>query len=301
MTACGPNVPPLPPILFLGGKGGVGKTTLSAALALALAEQGEKVLLLSTDPAHSLADLLEQPLGDRPVEVRPGLFVRELDPEVARRQYLEQVQENIQQFTQPEFLQEAERQIELAGQHPGVMESALFEALCRTLDEIDAWDRIIVDTAPTGHTLHLLTLPASMRAWTEALLSRHGQGQGGPEQARWDRARTVLEQRRALFERSRERLQAPATTAFLLVANDDRLSVLEAERARQTLEQADVAIPCLFINRAEAGTDDLHQRLQARFPGQRLHPIEASKPPPLGLNGLQALSRQLAGVLCLKE
>jgi len=286
----------LPKIALLGGKGGVGKTTLSAGLGLAFAERGERVLLLSTDPAHSLSDLLEQPLGDTPREVRPGLHARELDPEVARDAYLKTVRENIRRFTQPEFLQEADRQVMLAGQHPGVMESALFQALCQCLDEAEQWDRIIVDTAPTGHTLHLLSLPQSMGAWTEALLARQGEGQGGPEAERWQKAREVLEARRALFERTRDRLQDPTTTAFLLVANDDRLSILEAERARETLNTAGVHIPCLLLNRSD-GMDDEHRKtLQQRFPAQHLHTIPGITPPPHGLPGLEAIATQLRSI-----
>ncbi len=292
-----PQAISLPPIVLLGGKGGVGKTTLSAALGLALAERGKRVLLVSTDPAHSLADLLEQPLGDAPRRVQGGLFAREIDPEAARAAYLDTVRDNIRRFAQPEFLQEAERQVMFAGQHPGVMESALFEALCRCLDEIGQWDHIIVDTAPTGHTLHLLTLPQAMGAWTEALLARQGEGQGGPEEERWQKAREVLQARRALFERTRDRLQKPATTAFLLVANDDRLSLLEAERARQTLEQAAVSIPYLLINRSQDDADSLRQRLQHHFPGQTIHPLPNATPPPLGLTSLGDFARQLADVM----
>jgi len=289
-------------ILFLGGKGGVGKTTLSAGLALGLAEQGEKVLLLSTDPAHSISDLLDISLSDTPKEVHPGLHVRELDPERAREQYLDQVRENIRAFTQPAFLREAERQITLAGQHPGVMESAIFEALCRILDEHEDWDRIIVDTAPTGHTLHLLSLPEAMGQWTEALLSRQqpsARGQEDPQtEERWARARKVLEERRALFERTRNHLQSAASTAFLLVVQEDRLSIREGERAAAQLLKAGVSQPAILVNRVPAENLDQdwpRQDLRKAFPRELLHPLPDYRPCPMGLEGLRPISQALRG------
>lgn len=279
----------LPKVIFFGGKGGVGKTTLAAATAAGLAETGEQVLLLSTDPAHSLGDLLDAPLGDRPVELAPGLHVRELDPEQARADYLAKVKENIRRFAAPEFLREAERQVELSGQHPGVTESALFEALCRQLDEAEKWHRIIVDTAPTGHTLHLLTLPESMRAWTDALLARQAHLPAGttPEgEERWQRARELLEARRALFERSRNLLRDAARAGFVLVINDDRLSVREGARARDTLRKAGVSVPAVIVNRAFIGTAARLSVLAESFPGVPLLPVAASDPAPQGLAGL---------------
>lgn len=287
---------PLPKIVFFGGKGGVGKTTLAAATAVGFAQQGERVLLVSTDPAHSLGDLLDRELGDEPLELAPRLCVRELDPERARVSYLATVKDNIRRFAAPEFLREAERQVDLSGQHPGVAESALFEALCRQLDEVDHWDRIIIDTAPSGHTLHLLTLPESMAAWTEALLTRqtHPSGGAAPEgEDRWRRARATLEARRALFERTRSRLLDSNTSGFILVVNDDRLSVREGERVRATLDRAGVSIPAVLINRVKVDIAQVRQRLANDFHCLPLLLLPAQEPAPQGLAGLTPLIQAL--------
>lgn len=283
-------------ILFFGGKGGVGKTTLAAATALMFAERGKRTLLISTDPAHSLSDLLDADLGDTPQEVRPDLWVRELDPERARTRYLETVKANIRRFAAPEFLQEAERQVELSGQHPGVAESALFEALCRQLDDLDSWDHLIIDTAPTGHTLHLLTLPEAMQAWTQSLLAHQLHQRKGNLPASQDprqQARQVLETRQALFQRTRERLQDGATTGFVLVVNDDRLSVSEGVRAREALVEAKVPVPALLVNRASADPSALWEAMSQRFPGLPLAVLPAQSPAPQGLEGLTLLALQL--------
>lgn len=288
---------PLPPVVFFGGKGGVGKTTLAAATAAGFASRGEKTLLISTDPAHSLGDLLDTRLGDSPTAVAPNLWVRELDPDTARKRYLQTVKDNIRSFAAPEFRQEAERQVDLSGLHPGVMESAVFEALCRQLDDADQWDRLIVDTAPTGHTLYLLTLPESMQAWTDALIQRQSvqptaQAPEGAE--RWRKARETLEARRSLFERSRNKLQDAQQAGFVLVINDDRLSVREGVRAWETLHTAGVAIPAVLVNRAEQEADAIKERLAGQFPQRPLLILPARHPAPQGLAGLQGLAQTLA-------
>jgi arsenite/tail-anchored protein-transporting ATPase len=283
-------------ILFFGGKGGVGKTTLAAATALGLAKLGRRTLLISTDPAHSLSDLLDQPLGDRAVNVTPDLWVRELDPDAARDQYLAAVKENIRRFAAPEFLQEAERQVELAGMHPGATESALFEALCQQLDELEQWDHIIVDTAPTGHTLHLLTLPESMQAWTQALLAHQHEARAGNLSERDDprrRARDLLQARQALFQRTRTRLQDSSTTGFVLVVNDDRLSVSEGVRARETLERAAVSIPSLIINRTTRPEQTVRESIGPRFPNLPILLVPSSACAPQGLADLERLANGL--------
>jgi arsenite-transporting ATPase len=286
----------LPPIVFLGGKGGVGKTTLAAALAVGFAERGERTLLVSTDPAHSLSDLLDIALDDSNRQITKNLYARELDPDRARDRYLAGVIDNIREFSAPEFLDEATRQVRLAGQHPGVADSALFEALCRVLDDADGWDRVVVDTAPTGHTLHLFTLPESMRAWSESLLA--GQvgaetGQGPRERERWKKAADVLAERRTLFERIRDRLGDARQTGFLLTVNDDRLSVLEAQRARETLQRAGVAIPAVVINRLVSDPGETRARLGEAFPGLDLFAVPSRDPLPQGLAGLRGLAGYL--------
>ncbi|WP_157960367.1 ArsA family ATPase [Marinimicrobium alkaliphilum] len=285
------------PITFFGGKGGVGKTTLAAATALGLAQAGRKTLLISTDPAHSLSDLLDIPLGDKALEVAPNFWVRELDPEVARAAYIASVKANIRRFAAPEFLREAERQVELAGQHPGAMESALFEALCQQLDAQADWDQLIIDTAPTGHTLHLLTLPESMQAWTQALLAHQLDAPKGNLPERDDprqQARALLQARQALFQRTRARLQDPAQCGFVLVVNDDRLSVSEGERARQTLVAAGVSIPALLVNRALRPEAELGPAMAQRFPGLPVRVLPQREPAPQGLSGLADMAEALA-------
>lgn len=158
-------------ILFVGGKGGVGKTTTAGALAVLAVDAGERVLLVSTDPAHSLSDLFDTKVGDRPRTLAPGLDAVEIDPDAQVEAYLGRVRQNLKSFVKPAMYQEIDRQIELTRHSPGAMEAALLDRVADIMDNRDgAFDRIIFDTAPTGHTLRLLALPELMQAWTDGLL-----------------------------------------------------------------------------------------------------------------------------------
>jgi arsenite/tail-anchored protein-transporting ATPase len=166
------------PVLFVGGKGGVGKTTTAAALGMALAGRGERVLLVSTDPAHSLGDLFQRVIGADETEIwragggAPGVLAAlELDAEAETERYLDGVRDAMRAFVRPALYPEIERQIALTRHTPGAAEAALMDRMAALLSEGPAhWDRVIFDTAPTGHTLRLLQLPELMAAWTDGLL-----------------------------------------------------------------------------------------------------------------------------------
>ena len=136
-----------------------------------MAESGERVLLVSTDPAHSLADLFGRSIGDREREILPGLHALEIDPEQEGERYLARVKATMQRFVEPVMYQEIERQMELTRHAPGAEEAALMDRVTQLMEDArQTHDRIIFDTAPTGHTLRLLALPEIMAAWTEGLL-----------------------------------------------------------------------------------------------------------------------------------
>ena len=158
-------------ILFVGGKGGVGKSTMAASLAVHLADSGEQILLVSTDPAHSLGDLFGTSVGDRKREIIPGLHALEIDPGQEVERYLARVKSAMRHYVQPAMYSEIERQIELTRHSPGSEEAALMDRVTSLMEEgTTSHDRIIFDTAPTGHTLRLLALPEIMAAWTTGLL-----------------------------------------------------------------------------------------------------------------------------------
>ena len=116
-------------VLFFGGKGGVGKTTCAAAAALAASRQGKRVLLVSTDPAHSTSDIFERAIGSEPTPLEPSLHAMEIDAATESKRYVTAVKEQIATLFGHTILKEANRQIDLAATMPGVEEVALFDRM----------------------------------------------------------------------------------------------------------------------------------------------------------------------------
>jgi arsenite/tail-anchored protein-transporting ATPase len=267
------------PIVFVGGKGGVGKTTIAAALGVRLAAAGERVLVVSTDPAHSLGDIFDFDVGDSETGVLPGLTLMEIDAEREVGRYLDSVAANMREFVRPAMYGEIERQMELTRHSPGAAEAALLDRVADLMDAARSrYDRIIFDTAPTGHTLRLLALPEIMAAWTDGLLrsrdrsdllrrgidrlgGRHRERERGDELSLIDqveerpvdpraaRIRQKLEERRRRFSRARRLLLDPTTTAFLLVLIPEKLPILETEKALAALRRHDVPVAGIVVNR----------------------------------------------------
>lgn len=265
-------------VVFIGGKGGVGKTTIASALALRCQQAGERVLIISTDPAHSLADAFAQPIGDKVIALMPGLDALEIDPDLEVIAHVERVTQTMKRFTRPDMFAEIERQMRLTQQSPGAQEAALLERIATLIDEAPQhYDRVIFDTAPTGHTLRLLTLPEAMAAWTQGLLRHDSQSQQlqgvldhlSPKAGKdisnpFSDARkhsvssvdrrtaditTTLLQRQRLFHRTRHILTDSKQTALFFVLTPEKLPILETGRAVTALQKEKLPIQGLFINR----------------------------------------------------
>ena len=266
-------------VIFVGGKGGVGKTTVAGAVALRLADQGRKALVVSTDPAHSLGDVFDVKIGDRRRELAPRLEGLEIDPDAEVEGYLADVKQNMRALVQPSMYHEVDKQVELARTSPGAVEAAMLERVSEIMiDETGGYDVVVFDTAPTGQTLRLLSLPEMMAAWTDGLL-RHREksdemgkvltrmrggagGRGGDDLSHFDqtdeaeagdprfaRLRETLLNRRRIFGRARRMLLDAEATAFVLVLIPERLPVLETRRAVEALDRFKVPIVGLVVNR----------------------------------------------------
>jgi arsenite-transporting ATPase len=237
-------------VLFFGGKGGVGKTTSASAMALAASKAGKRVLLVSTDPAHSTSDIFERPIGPEPIELLPNLQGLEIDGEFESKRYVAEVKERISALFGHTLLKEANRQIDLAASMPGAEEMALFDkigALVRGGDE--QYDLVIFDTAPTGHTLRLIRMPELMEAWIRAL-SKSRQAMLGVEQDdATDPVMISLKDRLEHLREFRARLLSPRICAFVLVLVAERLPIEETARAIDQLGEAGVTIGGLVVNR----------------------------------------------------
>jgi arsenite-transporting ATPase len=237
-------------VLFFGGKGGVGKTTCASAMALSASQSGKRVLLVSTDPAHSTSDIFERPIGPEPVPLLPNLHGLEIDGAFESQRYVASVKEQISGLFGHHILKEAARQIDLAASMPGAEEMALFDRIGGLIrGEDDRFDLIIFDTAPTGHTLRLIRMPELMEAWIRAL-SRSRRAMLGIEQDdATDPVMLKLAGRLDHLREFRARLLSPRVCAFVLVLVAERLPIEETARAIEQLREAGVTIGGLVVNR----------------------------------------------------
>ena len=244
--------------LFFTGKGGVGKTSLSCATALRLAESGKRVLIVSTDPASNLDEVLETSLGSRAVPVSgvAGLLALNIDPEVSAREYRERMVAPYRGILPAAAIASMEEQFSGAC----TVEIAAFDEFAKLLGDPQStaeFYHVIFDTAPTGHTLRLLTLPS---AWSGFIASSTGGASClGPLAG--------LEKQKALYANTVARLADATQTQVVLVARADAASLREAERTRLELGELGVANLRLMINGlfvAESTDDPIATALSQR-------------------------------------
>lgn len=224
---------------FFTGKGGVGKTSLSCATGLALADAGKKVLIVSTDPASNLDEVLGVALNQTPTAVpdAPNLWALNIDPEASAHAYRERMVGPYRGILPDAAIRSMEEQFSGAC----TVEIAAFDEFSKLLGDPSAtqeFDHVIFDTAPTGHTLRLLTLPS---AWDEFISSSTGGASClGPLAG--------LEKQKALYAATVERLSNPKETTVVLVSRPERASLREAERTRGELGDLGVTNLQLVIN-----------------------------------------------------
>ncbi len=270
-------------VLFFGGKGGVGKTTIAAAFALRTASQRRRTLLVSTDPAHSTSDILQTELGPKPRPVVADCWALEIDPEQETEKYIQDVKHRITDTTAPRLMDEVERQIDIARVSPGAEEAALFERFTQIIEGAEGeFDRIVFDTAPTGHTLRLLSLPELMSVWISGLISRRKKvnalsrmwrnvagAAAGDDLVGDDPVLAALEDRKGRFHRTRQVLTDSRQTAFVFVVVPERLPILETEKAIAVLGKYQVPVGAIFVNRVLPwdAAGDFMDRRRARETG----------------------------------
>jgi len=249
--------------LFFGGKGGVGKTTAATATAVFLlsqAKRGESILLFSTDPAHSLSDSLGVEIGDRLVTVseRKGarIVAYEMDATVELERFRQAHGKVLAEIAERgTFLDESDISELLNLSLPGLDEvMALFEL--SELDRSGAYSRIVVDTAPSGHTSRLLRLPEVFKRVSHALdlmaeKHRYIVAQFAHRAARLDAVDLFLQDLNERIERVRQLLFDESATSFSLVAIPEAMSVMETERYAKQLQQEGVPVKTLIVNRVE--------------------------------------------------
>jgi arsenite-transporting ATPase len=265
-----------PEYVLYGGKGGVGKTTMAAATALSSAADGTATLVVSTDPAHSLSDTLDTDIPPRPTRIREDapLWAAEIDPEAAMEEGMfgqggiGAADDDEASGTAPgegaplgglgelgEMLGDDAVDPLMGGSMPGADEAAAMRQLLEYLDD-PRFERVVIDTAPTGHTLRLLELPEVLDSMVGRLLSMRekfsgmmegfkgmfgvgGEGQDSPD----------LDELRDRIERLRAVLQDPSRTDFRVVMVPEEMSVVESERLVARLDEFSIPVETVVVNR----------------------------------------------------
>jgi arsenite-transporting ATPase len=228
--------------IFFSGKGGVGKTSMACAHAVRYADEGKRTLIVTTDPASNLADVFEQEIGHRvtPIAAVPNLSAMEIDPDKATQEYIDHAMAPIRAAFPPQIVQVMEEQ--MSG--PCTAEVAAFDRFTDFLDvpanDGMTFDIVIFDTAPTGHTIRLLELPAEWSQSIDTASAGTGQTCLGPAAA--------IQDAKHKYERALTAMRQSAQTNFVFVLHPEEISIKETRRAIDELIKLEIENFSLIIN-----------------------------------------------------
>ena len=264
----------IPPYLFFTGKGGVGKTSISCATAISLAEQGRRVLLVSTDPASNVGQVFSQTIGNTilPVASVPGLSALEIDPQAAAQEYRARIVDPIKGILPDDVVNSINEQLSGAC----TTEIAAFDEFTGLLTDaslLTRFDHIIFDTAPTGHTIRLLQLPG---AWSSFIESN-------PDGASCLGPMAGLEKQREQYSHAVQALSDPDRTRLVLVARLQKSTLQEVARTHDELAAIGLKNQYLVINGVLPETEAVNDTLAAAIWGREQ---EALASLPAGLDAL---------------
>ena len=269
------------PFVFFGGKGGVGKTTVSCAYGLQCARDGHETLVVSTDPAHSVSDVFDQPFDDDATSVEgvERLSAMQIDPDDEVTRHLNELRQGLSEQVSTAMVNEINRQLEMAHGTPGAYEAALFDRFIEVMRNAEAYDRVVFDTSPTGSTLRLLGLPELLEGWIDRLMQKRrvsidlfekaAIGNNEPRRVmEGDPVLAQLQQRKEFFEFAGSSLREDA--AFFLVLNPDSLSLNETERAIREMAEKGLSVRGLVANRLTPEPDPDENGRGARYLRERI-------------------------------
>jgi arsenite-transporting ATPase len=274
--------------LFFSGKGGVGKTTMAAATAVANAMRGKKTLIISTDPASNLGDIFEKRIGHAITPIIPNLSAMDIDPDVATAEYREKVIGPMRGLMPDDIMKVLEEQFRSAC----TIEIAAFDRFTDFLVDGE-FDLVVFDTAPTGHTIRLLELPVDWSKHIEESAKGSGQTCIGPVSS--------IQGAKEKYDRAIAAMREGSRTAFYLVLKPEKTSLAETLRARNELNTLGIRNFRVIVNGIYPDDEIIHSRyanlsaVQSRYLGL----IEKALPYPLIKVGLQ--SGEIKGLRALTD
>ncbi len=242
-------------IIFFGGKGGVGKTSCSTAYAIAQSNKGLKTLLVSTDPAHSISDLFHESIGSEVKQLSENLFGIEINPEMESQLYINKVRKDLKKILSPIIMEDLNKQLDAAIVSPGSHESALFDKMVEFIIHFsEVYDCIIFDTAPTGHTVRLLSLPELLGGWIESLMSKRKKtislkNMIGRDRNEKDPILEILSRRKDNLECARRIMMDENMLEFAFVLNAERMPIEETKKAVVLLRDYGINVSTLVVNK----------------------------------------------------
>jgi arsenite-transporting ATPase len=276
-------------IAIFAGKGGLGKTTCSAALALWLAKQKQRILCFSTDPQASLTDIFEADVfGKGAVNLAENLFVMEIDADKRIAAFQEEVRQKIKDmYGIDEIPKEIDEYINAAGAEPAMHESATYDAMAGILTS-EEYNFHVFDMPPFGHGIRIISMARILDVWVEKMEETRKKAQEYGESAWQMQQRTAgagqdemlaeLQEIRAKLSYFQDMLTDSKRTAFYMVVTPEKMSILDTERALEMFEKMDITLTGVVINQVYPKEllerKDLSQFLRQRIEMQQKYMVE---------------------------
>ena len=281
--------------IFFSGKGGVGKTSMACTHAVRYADEGKRTLIVTTDPASNLSDTFEQGIGHQitPISGVPNLWAMEIDPDKATQEYIDRAMAPIRAAFPPQIVQVMEEQ--MSG--PCTAEVAAFDRFTDFLetpaDKAMTFDVVIFDTAPTGHTIRLLELPAEWSESIDAASAGNGQTCLGPAAA--------IQDAKNKYERALAAMRESSQTSFIFVLHPEAISIKETRRAITELSKLGIQNYRLIINSIIPAEGIKNALFAARANMQAQYLAQIEKDMPYQKQRMPLLAGEIKSVQSLRQ
>ena len=263
---------------MFGGKGGLGKTTFSAATAYWLAKQGHKVLVFSVDPQASLSDIFKRDIfGKGPVEIMPNLYAQEIDADQRIKEYQEEIRQKIRDmYGLPEIPEEIENYIQAAAAEPAMEESAIFDEVVDIVGSGN-YDYYIYDLVPLGHALYYLSMASVYDEWIDKIttlrteMEEYSQVAAVMQRDKESEEDQILKELQFIKHRintSSSILTDKLKTAFFFVVTPEEMIILDTKKAAGLFAKFDVPLAGYIVNRVippELADQDIPAYLRNRM------------------------------------